>query len=365
MSIEAELKKNGIEVVEALEPYIIDLIAQKVANRLYKTFPNYGFSEEEIYSKLSKLSMYKAKMPEGMSEANYFYKNTSIYFNYSIPYEDLEEFAIHECIHYLQEVKDKKNNLVKMGLSDYSDSDVYGLGLNEAAVQLMASKTIGIKKDFVKYFDISFESTSPSYYPLECCLVNQLAYLLGEDVLFESTINSNNNFKDKFVSEMSIKTYICVRSALDSILEAEENIIKLNNKILEFDNRNKKCENMSEKINEIKSEILLIFLRTQNQIISSYFNSSFKKIKTLEDVENYRRKLYNFKDYLGSTDGYTFFHEYYVEQMAALEHKYNVIENGGIETALQVSNKKQNWFTLIINKIKSLFEKKEPVKANK
>lgn len=51
---------------------------------------------------------------------------------------------------------------------------------------------------------------------------------------------------------------------------------------------------------------MLTFLRTQNLIISSYFNTAFNKISTLEDVEKYRRKLYNFKDYLGSTDGYTF-----------------------------------------------------------
>ena len=62
--------------------------------------------------------MYKAKMPEGMAEANYFYKNTSIYFNEHIQDEDLEEFAIHECIHYLQEVKDKRNYLRRMGLCD-------------------------------------------------------------------------------------------------------------------------------------------------------------------------------------------------------------------------------------------------------
>ena len=57
--------------------------------------------------------MYRAVMPEGMAEANYFYKNTSIYFNEKIAFEDLEEFAIHECIHYIQEVKDKKNNLLR------------------------------------------------------------------------------------------------------------------------------------------------------------------------------------------------------------------------------------------------------------
>ena len=274
-----------------------------------------------------------------MSEANYFYKNTSIYFNCNIPTEDLEEFAIHECIHFIQEVKDKRNYLVRMGLSDYSEFKTYGLGLNEAAVQLMSSKIIGIPKDFVKYFGISFNTNSPSYYPLECCLVNQLAYLIGEDILFESTINSNDNFKNKFIEMTSIKTYLCVQNAVDSILYAEEDIIKLNNKIIECDDRNKKCDTMIRKIDELKNEILLTFLRTQNLIISSYFNNAFKKITNLEEIEIYRRKLYNFKDYLGSTDGYTFYHDYYVEKMAELEHKYNILENGGLETALDVTSK--------------------------
>ena len=292
-----------------------------------------------------------------MSEANYFYKNTSIYFNCNIPKEDLEEFAIHECIHFIQEVKDKKNNLIRMGLCDYSDFKVYGLGLNEASVQLMSSKIIGIPKDFVKYFGISFDTTSPSYYPLECCLVNQLAYLIGEDILFESTLNSNDNFKNKFIESTSIKTYLCVQNAIDSILESEEDIIKLNNKIIACDDRNKKCDTMIKKIDELKHEILLTFLKAQNLIISSYFNNTFKKINTLEEVENYRRKLYNFKDYLGSTDGYTFYHDFYVEKMAELEHKYNVIENGGTETALDVTTKKGNIFIALLNKIKALFTK--------
>lgn len=359
MDIESELKKDGIEVLEMLDIGTINNIAEKVSIRLCQTFPTLGFEQNELYRKISNLNMYRAKMPEGMSEANYFYKNTSIYFNYNIPIADLEEFAVHECIHHIQEVKDKKNNLIRMGLSDYSESKVYGLGLNEAAVQLMASKAIGIEKDFVKYFGISFETISPSYYPLECCLVNQLGYLLGEDILFESTINSNDNFKNKFIAEMSIKTYLCVQSALDNILEAEENIIKLNNKINESDERTKRCENMSEKINEIKNEILLTFLKTQNLIISSYFNNKIKKIKTLEDLDNYRRKLYNFKDYLGSTDGYTFYHDYYVEKMAELEHKNNILENGGTETALDIRPKKDNIILVIIRKIKELFAKKD------
>ena len=45
-----------------------------------------------------------------MAEANYFYKNSSIYFKEGVPLEELEKFAIHEFIHYIQEVKDQKGN---------------------------------------------------------------------------------------------------------------------------------------------------------------------------------------------------------------------------------------------------------------
>ena len=232
MSVESDLRKDGIEVIRKLDTLRINSIARNISIRLCETFPNFNLNQNDLFIKLSRLNMYIAKMPEGMAEANYFYKNTSIYFNEHIADEDLEEFAIHECIHYIQEIKDKNNYLLRMGLCDYTEFKIYGLGLNEASVQLMASKVISIPKDFVKYFNISFETTSPSYYPLECCLVNQLAYLIGEDVLFESTINSNNNFKNQFINATSYRDFMNIQNSIDVILEAEEEIIKINNKII-------------------------------------------------------------------------------------------------------------------------------------
>lgn len=289
-----------------------------------------------------------------MAEANYFYKNSSIYFNEHISDEDLDEFAVHECIHYIQEVKDKKNYLIRMGLCDYTEFKIYGLGLNEAAVQLMSSKINGIPKEYVKYFGISFETTSPSYYPLECCLVNQLAYIAGEDVLFESTINSNDTFKKVFSELTSPKTLMAIQNAIDDILYYEENIIKINNKISQIDDRNKKVDGMIKKIDELKNEITLTFMRTQNLIISSYFDKSFDHITDLEGVENYRKKLYTFKDLIGSTEGYTFFNDYYISKMELLEYKYNLLEIGQseIETALKVISKKENLFIRFLKTLK-------------
>lgn len=357
MSVESDLKKDGIIITNKLDTLKINSIARNVAVKICDTFPQFCLNQNELFIKLSRLNMYKANMPDGMAEANYFYKNSSIYFNEHIQDDDLEEFAIHECIHYLQEVKDKKNYLIRMGLCDYTEFKIYGLGLNEASVQLMASKVNGIPKEYVKYFGISFETTSPSYYPLECCLANQLAYLVGEDILFESTLNSNDNFKEKFASLTSPKTFMAIQNAFDDILNAEEEIIKLNNKIANVDDRNKRVDGMLKKIDELKSEISLTFMRTQNLIISSYFNNAFNFISNLEEVENYRRKLYSFKDYLGSMEGYSFFNDYYVDKMMQLEEKYNALERGEnipIERAIKVISKKENMFRRFIAAIKKL-----------
>lgn len=355
MSIESDLKKDGIEVIKKLDTLKVNSIARNVSKKLCETFSDFNLNQNDLFIKLSRLNMYIANMPEGMAEANYFYKNSSIYFNSHISIENLEDFAIHECIHYLQEIKDNKNYLLRMGLCDYTEFKIYGLGLNEAAVQLMSSKVLGMPNEFVKYFNISFETNSPSYYPLQCCLVSQLAYITGENILFESTLNSNNNFKDTFISLTSYNTFMEIQNAIDLILFKEEEIIKINNKIMQIDDRNKKVDNLINKINKLKSEIANTFISTQNLIISSFFDKEFKKITTLEEIEKYRSKLYNFKDYLGSTEGYTYFNEYYVNKMMELESKMNQMENINIHKSSYLIEKKTPKISLLFNFIKNLF----------
>lgn len=111
---------------------------------------------------------------------------------------------------------------------------------------------------------------------------------------------------------------------------------------------------MLKKIDELKSEIMLTFMRTQNLIISSYFNKAFENISNLEEVENYRRKLYTFKDYLGCTEGYTFFNDYYVNKMEQLENKYNALENGNVENAIKLITKKESKIISFFKALKKL-----------
>ena len=351
MSIESDLRKDGIRVVDILDTMTVNRIAHNIATKLCDTFPELCFNETDLFAKLSRLGMYRATRPEGMAEANYFYKNTSIYFNAKIPVEDLEEFAIHECIHYIQEVKDKKNNLVRMGLCNFDNFKILGMGLNEAAVQYMTSKVIGIEKDYVKYFGISFRTISPSYYPLECNLIEQMSYITGESVLYDSTFTSNDKFKNTFISLTSEKTYDNVEYYIDQILELEEDIIKLSNKSASYDERNKKVDKLVEKTDNCKSKIADYFTKAQNLIIKNYFDKSFKSISNLEELDNYRKKLEHYGELIGRTDDYTFFDDYYTEKMSELEHKSNVLENGGIETALECKkpNKFISWLRAIKN----------------
>ena len=64
MSIETDLKRDGIEVIGALDTLKINSIAKNIAQKICKAFPNYGFTQNDFFIKLSRLNMYKAKMPE-------------------------------------------------------------------------------------------------------------------------------------------------------------------------------------------------------------------------------------------------------------------------------------------------------------
>ena len=126
MNIEKELQDDGIIVTEKIDTETVLKITKSISDRIVKTFPNFKLDKNEIFSKLFSLNMYRAKMPDGTLEASYCYKNCSIYFNSNIQNEDLEEFAIHECIHFLQEIKDSHGKIKKMGLSEYKKLKIIG-----------------------------------------------------------------------------------------------------------------------------------------------------------------------------------------------------------------------------------------------
>lgn len=350
MSVESDLRKDGITVIEPLDTLRVNTIARDIAEKLCKAFPEQNFVFQNLFIALSRIPMYIADIPEGFAEATYFYKNSSMYFKQGLSLDELEKFAVHEFIHYLQEIKDKKGHLLRLGLCDFGDIKVCGMGLNEGAVQYMASKAIESQEEIVKYYGISFPTNSPSYYPLLVNLVRQLTYVTGEDALFDSTLYGSDTFKEKLANLCGLNNLIKIENNLDKLLEIEEKEIKYNNKLLSDDCSDAKAQRISKKIENIKNKIRQLFFETQNLIYSSYFNTQFSKITTTADIDEYRVRLYNYKNYIGISDNYSDFNDFYINKMMDLDNKYESIMNN---TNLTVVNPSK--IATFFRKIRAIF----------
>ncbi len=359
MSTNSKLKKEGIEIIEKLDTLKVNTIAINVASKLCLAFPEHNLNRSELFESLSRLSMYIAKMPEDTSGAKYFYKNNSIYFNEIFDIQEMSKLAVHECIHFIQSSRVSSNS--KMGFyNSISDS---GLGLNEASVQLMASEANLSNTTTETYYGITINSISPNYYPLECTLVEQIAYFTGTYPLFDSTLNSNDIFKNTFIVKSDKHTYNTIVKNLDKLLalESDLNYYSLD---LQYADKINSIKLLNKLINKNKEEIMSLFFKTQNLIIEKCFKSEFNNIRNIDDVKNFNKKLYNFKNLIGYSDNYTFYNDFYCKMMNAIEEKKIYIEKYGeinlfenINTSLILVDNTKNIFYFVnrfIRKIKKL-----------
>lgn len=350
MGIKRDLKREGIEIIEQIDTLTINSLARSIADTISRTFPELNLDTKQLFMRISRLNMYFANLPTGIS-AKYFYKNKTIYFANNIEEKNLVSVAIHECIHYLQEKCDKSGEIVTLGLCDYTNSKLPGTGLNEAAVQLMAAKCAETPYESEKYFGIEISTNTPTYYPLECALVNQMAYLVGEDVIFESTLNANNKFKEQYISLTSVKEFETIQKNIDLLVEAQEKIENLYIGLQEYDIDEVYTKKTTKEIDNLKLKVKQIFIKTQELILTSYFDNAINLTYSPKLIENYRNKLYGFKDTLGIVDGYNFYNDYYINKMVELEKRYD-IDNSEITDLVVV---KHSFFGKIIRKIKALF----------
>ena len=114
VSIKSDLRKEGIQVIKQLNTLKVNSIATHIAKKLVDNFPEQNFNYHELFTRISRLNMYIAKIPNGIA-AKYFYKNASIYFSESTNLENInDDVVIHECIHSLQSNINSNNKLVKL-----------------------------------------------------------------------------------------------------------------------------------------------------------------------------------------------------------------------------------------------------------
>ena len=89
----------------------------------------------------------------------------------------------------------------------------------------------------------------------------------------------------------------------------------------------KKAQKIAKKIEDCKKRIKDVYFETQKLIFTSYFNTQFSKILTTADIDEYRLRLYNYKNYIGISENYSDFDEFYINKMMDLDNKYEKIIN--------------------------------------
>jgi len=360
MNLDYLLKKEGITNISEIPGSKIKIIAKDIAIKLCLAFPEHDLNRQSLYNSFRSLGMYTASMPKDSSGAKYVESANAIYFNENIDFSQMPEVAMHECIHYIQQSRlANKNNSV--GLTSNSS----GLALNEAAIQLMASEANMSDISQEKYFGISINTISPNYYPLECSLLNQLAYFTGTYPLYHSTLNSNDMFKNTFIAKFNKRIYSRIARQLNKLLHLEEELNCYINE-LEAAKKSRTIKELNSLIAENKLNIKKFFFNIQNFIIRSCFTCELNSISTMEDLSEIKKQAYSFKNIIGTTENYTFYNDFYCDFMNALESKREeILKYGEISlykqecTALTVVQQTKDIFyfaKLFASKLKKLFK---------
>lgn len=372
MNINNILKKENIENIIPLSRLEVNKIATTVSTKICNTFPEHNINQSDLFISLARLNMYTAIMPNTSSSAKYFYKNNSIYFKDNLNFESLDTLSIHECIHFMQELKNENGKLIRMGLYNLEKFNDSGIALNEAAVQTMASMCTGCKEESVRYYNMDIKTISPDYYPLECTLLNEMIYFTGSYSLFHSTLFSDDVFKNAFIAKSSAKTYYEIENNFDKILNYQDALNDLLFKLKTNDDDNLQyIKTLNLKINKLKDQISNLCINTQNLIIKDCFTKEFDSIKNMCDLKDFQKHLYNFKDILIYTDNYSFYNTFYCDIMGKLDEKREILSKNGILTSIENDLAlvkpdmfSTNVFKKIINKIRLLVHATNTEKSN-
>lgn len=369
MNIESTLKNEGISILGKLNTMEINKIAANISEKITAAFPEHNIDKKDLFIAISRLDMYVADMPNDMAMAKYFSKNNSIYFSKNMDLDDLNTLALHECLHFIQETKNKRGRLLRLGLYDMQGLKNNGMALNEAAVQHMASVATNAPKDNVKYYNMELSTESPNFYPIQTALLNEMIYFTGTYALYHSTLYSDDIFKNTFIAKTNRKVYEQIENNFDLICQYEamlsDETYNLSVSSSNYNNINK-IRNINDRIDKIKSIILEKTLETQNIIIVNCFNNELDNVRSLEDIKDLRKKLYNFRHILIDTQNYNFFNDFSAHISSLLEEKKEfILKYGNILSLNSVSTELANvekhtygyqFFKKLFDKLKLLAE---------
>lgn len=355
MGISKLLKKFDIKVIGKLtkEEQIIlsDNVATKISNEF--NYIDYGY----IYTKLMKAKMYIAIIPEGITSAIYSYEEDTLFISDTEDISIVSKELLYECIHAVQDIRNKKGQIKQLGQCIFSEFKVYAMALNEASIQYIVAKIFNEEEKYIEAYGIKANTYSKNKYPLICNILLQLLFLSNEKTLVKSTIYSTDEFIIDGVEEIGETSFVNIQNNLDEMLYASEEIIGI--KRLIKDRTEEGYLNINEYLNEIyqKEELIRkLYMDSQMSIFTMYFDRLYNRIQNLSDIRLYKSRLEDFKELIGfyTNETQEYFLQYYENYYKQKEEKL-ILKEADIkrknDLALTVIS--DNIIIQIFNKIKN------------
>ncbi len=333
------LKKMGITNLEKLDFKKKEDLVKKISQKIADRFETYGIKYEEIYMKLINTDMYLSDIKSGTPKANYIYKNMSLYIDRSIELSENNEDILRECICKVQEVRNKKNKIHKLGLCRFNESKIAGVAFNEAGIQYILSTLLDKKEEKVNAYGVEINSISMQY-PAITNIIRQMTFIAGENYLVQSIINSTDDFKKSFIDKCNETSYYSIMKNTDLMYEAKKRITNIDRKIL-FDRRVKEESKakLRDKVNRYSKSIRFSYTKIQKELCQCYFNKKMAKAKSIESLEPLREEIVKYKKLIAisceAEDN--FFEKYSLDCYYKIERK---IEKINKENSMLISNKK-------------------------
>lgn len=248
-----------------IEPlYEVDIrekceFANKTAALFIDTFSELNLDYLKIVDLIQHTQMYISKVPKNISSVNYSYIDEALYISEGTDLDLKNEFLLHEIIHRIQEERNKKNKLTQLGICNIFETKIHGLAINEAAIQYLIKKLLNKDIELIEIYDMKIPTSSKNYYPIITNLIEQMAFVLGDSLLIESSLNSKEDFKFNAIDNLGEANYFKIQTNFDKILEAKNNILKY--------------ENVQSNTSFIKDT----YIETQNLIMNAYFEKKRQK----------------------------------------------------------------------------------------
>lgn len=327
MKITKELKKFGITAKQKLKIEEKIKLAQIAANILSENIKELSNAYNELYMRIFNCDIYYATIEEKFCGVFYYYKNNSIYIDEKKDITNPDNYIIHEIIHYIQNF-DKINKKKKIvGLCEFDDFKIIGLGINEAIVQYIASKAIGnkevhkIKNDYIEIW-----TNSKEHYKYMTSLANQILLLIGEEKAIKSCIYSTEDFE--------VELYNTFEENTNKILKGFDIILEENDR----NNRN-------------EDKIIGTYMKVQKIIYTTYFLKIYNCLTTIKEVDVEVEKLQQYEKIVGrlleNSDQENEFKDFKMKMESKFLEKY-----------IEVSRKKtKNSLTIYKKSISNLFNK--------